>query len=341
MVIGVNTSPLSNGHKHRGSGTYIRLLLDALKKYKSSETYLEFTSVSTIQNSVDCIHFPFFDPFFLTLPATITKPLIVTVHDLIPLKYPKHFPIGVKGRLKWEIQKRRLLRAEKIITDSETSKVDIEEILHINPKRIAVIPLAPSPEFKPIADPIQQNAVKKKYKLPDDFLLYVGDVNWNKNIPNMLRAMKQISVPLVVVGKAFNNLEIHEVKEINRVIDEEQLHAKIIKLGFVESEDLPVIYTLAHATIAVSFAEGFGFPILESMACGTPCVSSNNSSLKEIAGPSVLVNPMEIQSIEHGINTILKTDKSSLSKQAITWAAKFSWQHVAEKTVEVYRSVKK
>ncbi len=336
MHVAINTSPLQSGHKHRGSGTYVRLLLEALRTHVPTIRITEFTSETNIPADIDCVHYPFFDPFFLTLPKKTSLPLLVTVHDLIPLAFPEQFPPGIRGKIKWEFQKSRLKKSAAIITDSQHSKKDIQSILPYDTQKIFSIPLAPDPVFKPINDKNLLESLQQKYKLPSEFLLYVGDVNWNKNIPRLLEALKEIHLPLVLVGKAFLNEDIPEVQLINKIISDEQLNGRIIKLGFVVSEDLPSIYSLARATICVSTAEGFGFPVLESMACGTPCVVSDCSSLVEIAGPSILVNPLEVRDITRGIREVLQEKKQIRLEECIQWAGKFSWKKVALETFEVY-----
>lgn len=337
MRVAINTLPLQTGHKHRGSGAYLRLLLESLNLNTNCEI-IEFSSVRDIPKNVDCIHYPFFDPFFLTLDNT-DMPLAVTVHDLIPIAYPERFPKGIKGTIKWHLQKNKLKRAQAIITDSLASKTDIVTFLNYPEEQIAVIPLAADNIFQPVTNVKLKETIIKKYDLPKEFLLYVGDINWNKNIEGMLTAIKTTKIPLVVVGKAFLDENLQEARKINQFINKNSLNDKIIKLGFVESDALPVLYSLARATLAVSFAEGFGFPVLESMACGTPSIVSNCSSLKEIAGPSILVDPWNVRDIERGIKEALTMDKKKLEFSCIQWAATFSWKRVAEQTFEVYKKI--
>src|SRR5258706_7275203 len=107
MHIAIDTSPLANGHKFRGVGSYTQSLIDALQKYEGEHQYSFFTG-NAVFKDVDIVHYPYFDPFFLTLPFKKTKPTIVTVHDLIPLLYPDKFPPGLRGKVKWYIQQRLL-----------------------------------------------------------------------------------------------------------------------------------------------------------------------------------------------------------------------------------------
>ena len=105
MKIAIDISPLSTGHKVRGVGFYLRHLKDALEKYYPQHTYVLFKDSRDIPEDVDLIHYPYFDPFAVTQPLMKKKPTVVTVHDLTPLRFPEHFPSGIKGRLKWQLNK--------------------------------------------------------------------------------------------------------------------------------------------------------------------------------------------------------------------------------------------
>lgn len=332
MNIGLDISPLTSSHAGRGTGTYTKQLLESLQKY--SETCILIPFKGDIPSNVDLVHFPYFDPFFLTLPRNIHVPFIVTVHDLIPIVYKKYFPVGLRGNIKWFIQKKTLQKATAIITDSYASKKDIVQALHVPESRVFVSYLAPGAEFIP-ADKDKKKFIRDKYSLPEKFLLYVGDVNWNKNIPNLIKAISQSDIPLVLVGKAFLNDGLQEVKIINSLIKECKAENTIIKLGFVPQEDLPLVYSVATVCVQVSIAEGFGLPILEAMACGTPCVVSSSSSLVEIAGPSVLVDPFNVNSIVNGIKEAVH--KKWNQKELMSYARQFSWEKTAQVTLTIYK----
>jgi glycosyltransferase involved in cell wall biosynthesis len=143
------------------------------------------------------------------------------------------------------------------------------------------------------------------------------------------------------VGKAFTNSVTKERQEIEEIIEKESLDDRIVKLGFVPSDDLPAIYSLAETTLCLSYAEGFGFPALESMACGTSCVVSNCSSLIEIAGPSMLVDPENISDIVQGIKETLKDSSQARKQKNIAWANNFSWEKVAKDTANIYQNLYK
>lgn len=335
MRIAIDTTPLQTGHKLRGIGFYTEQLIEALQEHESKHSYYFFTRGQKIPKNVDLVHYPYFDPFFLTLPFAKNKPTVVTVHDLIPIAYPKHFPKGVRGEIKWQIQKKSLRAAKTVITDSKASQRDIHEFTEFPNERIYVIYLAPSAVFHPTSG---------RLKLPARFVLYVGDVNWNKNVPGLLQAFniarKSIAdLKLVLVGKQFFNYELIETRDINKLIHKLDVENEVVRPGFVKDEELAVIYSLASVYVQPSFAEGFGFPILEAMACGCPVVASNVSSLKEIAGPSRLVDPTNSEDISTGILEVLKksaSEREKLIEKGRKWLERFSWKRVAQETAAVY-----
>jgi glycosyltransferase involved in cell wall biosynthesis len=203
---------------------------------------------------------------------------------------------------------------------------------------IHVAYLAPSEQYV-MQSIAEQERVRKKYSLPAKYLLYVGDVNWNKNIPGLLRSLKTLETPLVCVGKAFLDQNLVEITEINGLINSLSLDDKIIKLGFVPEDDLPALYTAAEVHVQPSFAEGFGLPVLESMACGTISVVAKATSLEEIAGPSILVNPNDIKDIAGGITKALGLNKETYRNKLAEWVKKYTWEKTVQATTEVYKTV--
>ncbi|PJE68881.1 hypothetical protein COU96_02790, partial [Candidatus Shapirobacteria bacterium CG10_big_fil_rev_8_21_14_0_10_38_14] len=196
----------------------------------------------TINNQqFDIVHYPYFDLFWLTLPIKKPKPTVVTIHDVIPLVFPQHFPLGIKGKIKFKIQKFSLKGVKAVITDSKNSKKDIANWLAYPKEKIYVIPLAPGKEFRPITNRQSLVATKQKYQLPDTFVLYVGDVNYNKNIPGLIKAFDKLKTPfknlkLVLVGKAFEEQSLKETEEILQLIKALNLNNQIKILGWVPNK---------------------------------------------------------------------------------------------------------
>ena len=351
--IGIDISPLKDANRFRGVGFYTKNLVDALqrlvkedKKYSNFEIKLineQYGNLTIQQFSL--IHYPYFDPFFLTLPKRGEVPMVVTVHDLTPLKFPEHYPPGIKGKLRWFAQKNRLKKVDAIITDSQNSKKDIMmEVVDYPENQIHVVYLAPAPIFKKLK-------IKQKYHLPDTFVLYVGDVNWNKNVPGLVKACEKIGIPLVIVGRQAVSKNYNRTHIENRDLVWLQKKAKKSKflkrysskslflLGFVPTKDLVAIYNLATVYCQPSFYEGFGLPVLEAMACGCPVVSSNRGSLPEICGKAALMfNPHRKGDIDNALQKIIKNKKLAvdLSKRGLIQAKKFSWRKTAQETLNIY-----
>lgn len=334
MRIAICDKPLKSEHNTRGIGTYTKNLIDSLKE----QTNLSLTEFSSqVPDGIDIVHYPFFDFYFHSLPIRKKQRSIVTIHDVIPLKFPDKFPSGVKGKFNLLLQKLALKNVAAIICDSETSKADIVEKLHFPQEKIFVIYLASSPAFKFISDKKKLAHVADKYKLPDEFVLFVGDVNWNKNVSNLIKAIAINKKNLVLVGKAFVNEQLPQVKDLNKIISSLNLEHKVYKLGYIPQSDLVAIYNLAKLTILPSYYEGFGLPVLESMACGTPVICSNNSSLLEIGkSMAVYCNPDDPLDISSKISLVLKKNKID-SKDLIKYASRFTWEKVAKETMKVYR----
>lgn len=340
MKVAIDISPTLTAHSSRGIGVYTKNLLEELQK-ESEIKIVPFENPKTPPGA-DLIHYPYFDLFFHTLPIFCKVPRIITIHDVIPLIFPEHFASGKKGKVNLWLQKTALKNTKGIICDSETSKKDIAGKLAYPLEKIYVVYLAPGKVFKKIADRNILNKTKEKYKLPNDYILYVGDVNWNKNLPNLLKAVKLSNINLVLVGKAILDDSLVQVKEINSLIHYLKIDKQIQKLGYVSDEDLANIYNLAEITIVPSHYEGFGLPVIESMACSTPVICANNSSLAEIGGEAAIYcNPNDPGDIAEKINIFISSDKAEKGKRekmSQAQSAKFSWKRTAEDVVKIYKT---
>lgn len=328
MKIAINTLPLSSGHKNRGIGIYTKNLIENITKFDKENHYVFFENVNELK-SVDLIHYPFFDPFFLTLPINKPFPTIVTVHDLTPIIFSKDYPRGIKGEIKWKIQKYSLKSSAHVITDSDNSKKDIKKILNISPDKISVVYLAVSENFKLLDKGDWISEIKNKYHLKNDFVLYVGDVNYNKNIPGLFKAFSRVEkkdLDLVLVGAAFENPAVFDKSQVPQ-------NSKI--LGYIPEEDLIKLYNLAKLLCLPSFYEGFGLPVLEALSCGCQVVASDNSSLPEIGGEAVFYcDPENPHNIALKITEAINQPKDK--KTLISQARSFSWEKTALETIKVY-----
>ncbi len=350
MKIGLNVYPLKSAHRDRGIGYYTKNLLGYLSQDKSVEV-VEFTDISKLEE-VDLVHYPWFDLFAPTLPLRKKYPTVVTIHDVMPLIFADHYPVGIKGKINFFRQKLSLKNCKHIITDSEVSKKDIYKYLNVNLKEISSVYLAGNKSFKPLSD-TKLLYLKRKYNLPNSFLLYVGDANWNKNLPFLIEGFSQIvkkakfeEVKLVLVGGVFlknvdniDHPELESLKQVNKLIHKLNLENKIIKVGNIDRDDLVGFYNLASIYIQPSLYEGFGLPILEAMACGTPVVCSNKGSLPEVGGDAALYfDPTNLYQFTAIISDLLQDGSllNKLSALGIRRTEEFTWEKVVEKTKQVY-----
>ena len=339
-------APSNLKHRVRGTGYYFENLKKALLKY-CPNGYIFPEAGKNLPKEVDLVHYPFFEPFFLTLPFFRIHKTIVTIHDLTPFVFPKYFPKGTRGFLKWQLQRQALKSVNAIITDSQSSKKDIIKYAGVNEKKVKVIYLSAGEEFKQYQiSNTKYQMLRDKYRLPDKFVLYVGDVTWNKNLPRLLEAVIKINVPLVMIGEALTSSDFDKNNPWNQDLVKVQKLAesnkKIIRVGFVDTPDLVNLYNIASVFVMPSLYEGFGLPVLEAMASGCPVVTTKEGSIPEVAGDAVYyVDPYNTDSIKEGVLQVFSNQKLhvDLSKKGLARAKKFSWKKTAEETAAVYEKV--
>ena len=342
MKVVIDISPLHVAHKHRGVGSYTRSLVEALQKYDPENDYI-LTSKSH-QVEADLIHYPYFDLFFLTLPYSKSKPTVVTIHDTIPLIYPKAYPPGLRGALKLRLQKLSLRSVKAIITDSDRSAKDIQKYLKQPAEKINRVYLAADTHFHKIAHD-QALTVLSKYNIQQPYLLYVGDINYNKNIPRLLKVFGQVKTnhQLVLVSRALNQ-PIPQAAEIHRLIEELKLtqRVKIVTAIPIDPKtEMAALYSETDWYIQPSLYEGFGLPVLESIACKSGTIVSTGGSLPEITPPgSITFNPGEDRSMQKAMEQAMalsQTEKQALLLKSQQFARQFTWERTAQATIKVYR----
>src|SRR3989344_1245640 len=350
MKVAINIYPLKSAHTARGIGYYTKNLIKVLQNDSEIELF-QFSSLSEIKD-VDVVHYPWFDLFYHTLPIKKRFPTIVTIHDVIPLIFPKQHPTGIRGKINFFLQRISLNGCKFIITDSKISKKDIVKNLNIKEDKIAVIPLNVDSSFK-ILNNTQSLRIKRKYNLPDLFLLFVGDANFVKNLPFLIEGFYQLtkkiefsSLKLVLVGGVFlknveniDHPELESLKKVIRLIEEYNLESKIIRPGQIYDEDLVAFYNLATLYVHPSLYEGFGLPVLQAFACGTPVICSKNGSLPELGGEAaVYFDPENIEQFISIASEILlnRSLQDKLSKLGLLQSKKFSWEKVLMETKLIY-----
>lgn len=338
----LDSSPLRNGHAMRGIGSYTRQLQKAL----ASQAELELVEQP---QTADLIHYPFFDLFSPTLPLLQRKPAVVTIHDVIPLLFPKFYPLGKRGLVNLVRQRLALRQVAAVITDSEASKTDIAKYLKVKLDKISVVPLAANPELRPAASS-EQERVRRKYKLPSKYLLYVGDINYNKNLPQLIKTLKYLpaTVKLVLVGANFRPQEIPEWQWIEAQLALSDVSKRVKFLTKVPSDataDLAAIYSGGLAYIQPSLYEGFGLPVLEAMQCRTPVICHPNSSLAEVAlDKALLADTPTAEAFALQVEQVLawsSKQRQDFLAQAAKWASRFSWRKTVQLTAAVYQQALK
>jgi glycosyltransferase involved in cell wall biosynthesis len=353
MKIALDTSPVSSksnsAHKVRGVGSYIMMLKDNLAKFDKNNEYI-FVDDGKFPNDVDLIHFPYFEPFFISLPFKTKTKFIVTVHDLTPIVFPEHFPSGIKGKLRWQVQKRRLRKASAIVADSDSSKNDINRIVGIPESKIHTVYLAADERFKRLkTEDLGPERLKEKYNLPDNFLLYVGDATWNKNLPRIVEAVKKTKFPVVMAGKIWGETSASIPdnpwnKDLRLVFEQIETDTRFIRLGYVPDDDLVKIYNTADLLLMPSLYEGFGLPVLEAMNCGCPVITSREGSLPEVGGGAVyyVEDALDPRKIADAITALMEDKKlrDEFSKRGLTQAKKFTVKNSIEQLSKIYENTR-
>lgn len=264
---------------------------------------------------------------------------VLTIHDVIPLRFPEHYPV-LAGYL------RRVLplaarRARVIMTDSEWTKRDVMQFLGVDEAKVCVVPLGVEPKFQLLGQDrdARVDALKRQLGLPDRFVLWLGATRATKNLPILLRAfslLKQRGLPHALV---MTRGDLLEDRGIITVLTKERLLRDVIFINGVPDEEMPTLYNAAEVFVFPSTSEGFGLPPLEAMACGTPVVCSNAASLPEVVGQAALqVPPHDAQALADALWMALNDTnlRHDLRARGLEQARKFNWSETTQRTLEVY-----
>lgn len=243
-----------------------------------------------------------------TQPPTKAKK-VTTYHDVVPLKYPQWSHPKIV-----EVHKRRLWLVEKeidqVIAVSQATKRDLLEVSSIPEEKIEVIYEAPTGDFQPRPEK-EVERFRKKYHLPDRFILAIGGVGERRNLKRIKQASDDYH--LVIAGQT---------------------------LPWLDTQELELLYKAASVLLYCSLYEGFGLPIVDAFACGLPVISSNVSSMPEIAGEAaILVDPFDVEDMEKNLKMVMEDQvlRKDMIQKGFKQVKKFSWQKTAQQTAEIYQ----
>ncbi len=255
-----------------------------------------------------------------TCPLISFCPIVMTVHDISYLAHPQWYP-SKKGVVRLAYYRACLRRADRIVVPSRFSKQEIVRLFGALEDRIRIVPMGVSDFFSPAPD--LAVAVSRQLNLPSRYILHVGDLHSRRNLRLLKRAVGQVGLPLVLVG---------------RPLEKDSIPEGALLFTDISMDVLKGIYSAATLFAYPSLYEGFGLPLLEAMACGVPVVASNRGSLPEVCGrAAILVEPDE-DDLAAGIQRTLE-NRESLRERGLQRAAEFSWEQTAAATLQVYREL--
>ncbi len=364
MHIGIDTR--LTYYRTGGISTYMRRLVSALESIDNQNNYTVFQSrkaseslakrfnsaplwtpshhrierfalsIELARFNLDVLHSPDFIP-----PLHGARKHVITVHDLTFLHYPQHLTQESRHYYNDQI-KTAVKQADHILADSNATKTDLVSMLNVPAEKITVHMLGVEAHFKPLNHSLLK-AERQKHQLPEQFILFVGTFEPRKNILGLLQAYKLLvedlpdTPPIVLVGRRGWLFE-----ETMQTVISLSLGDRILWRENIEDSDLPAVYNLASVLVLPSFYEGFGFPALEAMACGTIPIVSNRSSLPEVVGEVGLqFNPEDTLAIKEAIKKAL-TDSNwrQINQQlGLERAKQFTWETTAQIVLSVYEAV--
>ncbi len=354
-----------------GIGTYIRNLLRHLSRIESDTEYVLLCHQPDMGIAVELgprfrtvlepspnyslreqLHVPwvlmrerpnvYHAPHYV-LPVAIGCRSVVTIHDCIHLMFPQYLPSRLAHAYARTTMWAAARRANRILTVSEASKRDILHFFKVDPEKVVVVPNAIDERFWTVPGEEDLARVRERYQLEHGFILYVGNIKPHKNLVRLIEAFDQLrqngfdELKLLIIGD-----EISKLPALRLAVHRHKLHKHVRFLGYLPHETLAILYRLASAFVFPSLYEGFGLPPLEAMASGAPVVTSNISSLPEVAGDAaVLVDPYDVGSIADGVRRVLDNPEfaDELRRRGALRAREFSWERSVARTNELYETV--
>lgn len=271
------------------------------------------------------------------LPHARNALRVVTVHDVLWHDFPEFFTL--QERMYFRFIDVSVKHADLVMTVSEYSKQRIVGLLGRNEERIAVVPNGVDVHFRPVSSNERKAYVRMRYGLPDRFVLYVGRINMRKNLPTLFQAVATLPSEwkLVCVGA-----RDWKQDALARILRDLKMTDRVVFPGFVDDADLPAVYSSATIFAYVPYAEGFGLPPLEAMACGVPVLASNTTSLPEVVGDAgILVEPRDVRSVSDALHLLVEDEtlRADLSKRGLERAALFTWEQAARRVLQLWQKL--
>jgi glycosyltransferase involved in cell wall biosynthesis len=284
----------------------------------------------------------FLSPYSI-LPWYCPCPKVIVVYDLVPFIFSNFYSVPVRFIFKMQTAS-AVKRADRIIAISKSTKNDLVKLLKADPNKISVVyPGFDNDNFKPTNDLGKVEEIKRKYKINGSYILYIGTLEPRKNVTRLIEAFGQliqtgnIDHKLVITGKRGWLYD-----DIFKTVTRLGLERDVIFTGYAPYEDLPLLFNGADVFVYPSLYEGFGLPPLEAMACGTPVITSNISSLPEVVGDAaILVDPLSVDEIAKALYQVVsnKEVQEKMRQKGLERAKMFSWEKVAKETLEILEDV--
>jgi glycosyltransferase involved in cell wall biosynthesis len=284
-------------------------------------------------------------PYFAS-PLFPGIPTVVTVHDLIPLLLPAYRTSAlVRGYMCLVVRSAR--RADLVLTDAEASRRDICHHLRLPPERVRAIPLATTPAYHPVEDPSVLARTRARYDLPERYLLYLGGFDERRNLATLFQGLaaarrREPDLPVLALAGVLPTADTRLAPDPRRLAAEAGLAEGVLFTGRAAEEDKPALYSGALAFVFPSRYEGFGLPVLEALACGTPVACADATTLPEVGGPgALLLSPDDPGAWAEALVRLAGDAelRGRLRSAGLAHAATFSWERTARETLAAYHDV--
>ena len=281
-------------------------------------------------------------------PVRRAKPL-VTVHDLSFIRYPRCADANLRAYLN-KVVPRSVHRADLVLADSQSTKNDLVELLEVEPAKIEVVYPGVEERFRPMVDQARFEQVRRRYSLPSQCILGLGTLQPRKNFTRLIEAFADLR-SFDVAQDRFAICDLHLViaggkgwlyEEIFATVKRLGLEEKVVFPGFVADEDLPALYNLADLFVFPSLYEGFGIPPLDALACGTPVITSNASSLPEVVGEAgLMVEATDVKALAGAMKRAIEDDalREEMIAKGMKQAKRFTWKKAAAKLLSLYEAL--